>query len=377
MKNLRFFHLISKAVKGEATTKEKVSLALRLLGLLSSIGASILLFIVGMAIVAVLLAANSSNSTSTSVPIASHQAFPESVMRWEAYVRKEAEANEIPHAVNYLLTIILLETRGEVERWPDIMQASESRGWAPNTIDCPFKSIEVGVGYFAGSYRQFPDHDLLNILQAYNFGRGFLNYTDTTYRFETAVSFARRLSGGRRVSYPNPIAIGINGGWRYGYGNMFYAKLAMQYISPTHPTHDGEWGMPVASNFVVTSHFGNRIHPITGILHAHRGIDLVNPGMVDPPIFAVADGTIVYSGWAGGYGNYIVIQHDETTFSGYAHNRINFVSVGDRVRQGDRIALMGTTGSSTGVHLHFEIMLNTADFWRGHVDPAPLLNIRR
>ena len=152
------------------------------------------------------------------------------------------------------------------------------------------------------------------------------------------------------------------------------SKLALQYI---HPSHDGEWGLPVASNFVVTSHFGNRIHPITGIFHFHNGIDLVNPSMIDPPIFAMADGTVVFSGWAGGYGYYIVIQHDETTFSGYAHNRINLVNVGDTVRQGEQIAIMGTTGQSTGVHLHVEIMLNTTDFWRGHVDPAPFLGIRR
>jgi len=346
---MKILRLIKKMVKREATPKDKLSLTLRLVGLLSGIGAFFLLFIMGMAVVAVLVGSSSSNSTTTSVPMNGRNTFPESVLRWEAYVRQEAEANEIPHAVNYLLTIILLETRGDAERFPDIMQSSESLGLPPNTISCPHESIAQGVFYFASAYKQFPDHDLLNVLQAYNFGRGFLNYTDPEYSFETAVSFARRLSGGERVDYLNPLAISINGGWRYRYGNMFYAKLAAQYISPTH---DGEWGLPVASNFVVTSHFGNRIHPISGIMHFHNGIDLVNPNMSDPPIFAVADGTVVFSGWADGYGNYIVVQHDETTFSGYAHNRTNLVSVGDTVNQGDRIAIMGTTGNSTGVHLH-------------------------
>ena len=186
------------------------------------------------------------------------------------------------------------------------------------------------------------------------------------------MSFARTLSGGVRVNYLNPIAIEINGGWRYAYGNMFYSKLAMQYLSPIH---DGDFGLPVLNDFIITSHFGNRIHPISGILHFHNGIDLINPNVVDAPIFATADGTVVFSGWAGGYGYYIVIQHDETTFSGYAHNKTNLISVGDTVNQGDQIAVMGTSGQSTGVHLHFEIMLNTTDFWTGHVDPAPLLSI--
>jgi len=374
MKFFRTFGLIKKLVKGQATGKDKLSLTLRIFGWLSSVVTFFLLFIVGMAVIAVLVSVSSSNSSANSLSINSQHTFPESVLRWEPYVRREAEANEIPHAVNYLLTIILLETRGNAEQFPDIMQASESQGLPPNTITDPLESIRVGVAYFAGSYRQFPDHDLLNILQAFNFGRGFLNYTLPEYNFETAVSFARNLSGGVQVTYTNPLAISINGGWRYAYGNMFYAKLAAQYI---RPSHDGEWGLPVLSGFIITSHFGNRIHPITGILHFHNGIDLVTPNMADPPIFAVADGTVVFSGWAGGYGNYIVIQHDETTFSGYAHNRVNHVNVGDRVSRGDVIAIMGTTGDSTGVHLHMEIMLNTTDFWRGHVDPAPLLNIRR
>jgi len=374
MKFFQVFYLIKKMIQGKATTKDKVSLALRVLGWLSGIGTLILAFIVGMAVVATMIAVNQSNSAANSLPIGSPHGLPEAVLRWEPYVRIEAEANEIPHAVGYLLVIIMLESGGDADRFPDIMQSSESRGWAPNTIDCPFKSIEIGVAYFAGSYRQFPNHDLLNVLQAYNFGRGFLNYAAYEYQFETAVTFARRLSGGTQVSYMNPVAIAINGGWRYAYGNMFYAKLAMQYLSPVH---DGEFILPVVNNFVITSHFGNRIHPITGILHFHNGLDLINPGMIDPPVFATASGEVVFSGWAGGYGNYIVIQHDETTFSGYAHNKANLVSVGDDVEAGDRIAIMGTTGQSTGVHLHFEIMLNTTDFWRGHVDPVPLLNIGR
>jgi len=373
MKFFRTFGLIKKLATGKATGKDKFSLTLRIFGWLSGVGAFFLLLVLGMAVMAMLLSVTSSNSTTTSAPMNGRNTFPESVLRWEPYVRQEAENNAIPHAVNYLLTIILLETRGNAEQFPDIMQASESLGLPPNTISCPHESIAQGVFYFASAYRQFSQHDLLNILQAYNFGRGFLYYTAPEYQFETAVSFARRLSGGVRVSYLNPLAISINGGWRYQYGNMFYAKLAAQYITPTH---DGEWGLPVVSPFVVTSHFGNRIHPISGIMHFHNGIDLVNLNLPDPPIFATADGTVVFSGWSSGYGNYIVIQHDETTFSGYAHNRMNLVNVGDTVNLGDQIAIMGTTGNSTGVHLHFEIMLNTTDFWTGHVDPAPFLNIR-
>ena len=154
--------------------------------------------------------------------------FSEMVLRWESAVRAEAIRNEIPHLVNVLLAIIQVETGGDAKRWPDIMQASESLGLLPNTIACPYESIEVGVSFFASGYHGNPNHDLLNVIQSYNFGFGFLNHTGYGYQFENAVAFAREMSGGVRVTYTNPVAVEINGGWRYFWGNMFYAKLIQQ-----------------------------------------------------------------------------------------------------------------------------------------------------
>lgn len=134
---------------------------------------------------------------------------------------------------------------------------------------------------------------------------------------------------------------------------------------------NGRFVFPVNAGRI-TSPFGPRIHPVTGRQSFHRGIDIVS-STPNAPIHAIADGVVVFSGWASGYGNYIVIQHDATTFSGYGHNRVNQVRVGDRVTAGQQIAIMGTTGVSTGVHLHLNIMMNTTNFWSGHVNPAPLL----
>jgi len=67
-----------------------------------------------------------------------------------------------------------------------------------------------------------------------------------------------------------------------------------------------------------------------------------------------------------------VVQQDKTTFSGYGRNSSNLVKVGDKVVAGQQIAVMGTTGVSTGIHL-LDIMMNTTDFWQGQVDPAPML----
>ncbi len=109
------------------------------------------------------------------------------------------------------------------------------------------------------------------------------------------------------------------------------------------------------------------IRPIVGGrktqgIHGHNAVDLAAP--IGTPIYASAAGTIIIArtgGWNGGYGNYIVISHPNGTQTLYAHNSKNLVSVGERVSRGETIALLGSTGNSTGPHLHFEI--------RGAVNP--------
>lgn len=91
-------------------------------------------------------------------------------------------------------------------------------------------------------------------------------------------------------------------------------------------------------------------------IHGYNGVDLAAP--VGTPIFAAADGEVIISrsgGWNGGYGNYIVIRHANGTQTLYAHNSKNNVSVGDTVSKGDTIGAIGSTGKSTGPHIHFEI----------------------
>lgn len=91
-------------------------------------------------------------------------------------------------------------------------------------------------------------------------------------------------------------------------------------------------------------------------IHGHNGVDIAAP--IGTPIVASASGTVIISrtgGWNGGYGNYVVISHPNGTQTLYGHTKENLVKVGERVSQGERIALMGSTGKSTGSHVHFEI----------------------
>ncbi|PEQ12396.1 hypothetical protein B2G71_12275 [Novosphingobium sp. PC22D] len=103
----------------------------------------------------------------------------------------------------------------------------------------------------------------------------------------------------------------------------------------------------------LTSSFGMRVHPVTGGLRGHKGIDLGAP--IGTPIYATADGVISKASWFGGYGLFISIEHGGELQTRYGHmSRLN-VAEGQRVRKGEIIGFVGSTGRSTGPHLHYEV----------------------
>ena len=106
-------------------------------------------------------------------------------------------------------------------------------------------------------------------------------------------------------------------------------------------------GLPVGSGF------GRRIDPITGQLATHTGVDF--PGPLRTPIKATAGGVVVAAHWHAGYGRMIEIDHGNQVITRYAHLKAFKVKVGDLVKPGQEIGLMGSTGRSTGSHLHFEV----------------------
>lgn len=113
-------------------------------------------------------------------------------------------------------------------------------------------------------------------------------------------------------------------------------------------------GQPVAGR--ITSTYGMRRHPILGYVRMHAGIDFGAP--YGSPIYAVADGTVTYAGRHGGHGNYVRIQHSGGLGTGYGHMSRIAVANGAHVRAGQVIGYVGSTGLSTGPHLHFEAYRN-------------------
>ena len=129
----------------------------------------------------------------------------------------------------------------------------------------------------------------------------------------------------------------------------------------------------------VTSHFGYRFSPMRGgeddSDEFHPGVDIANGA--DTPIFATADGQVRHAGWSGGYGRMVLLEHGWGYSTVYGHNSKVLVKEGQRVQRGQLIAYMGTTGRSTGNHLHYEVLrhgkpVNPVPYLRGSAEEAPL-----
>ena len=115
---------------------------------------------------------------------------------------------------------------------------------------------------------------------------------------------------------------------------------------------------PVAvSGTVITSSFGIREHPIQGIVKQHTGIDIGN-ATYGSPVVAAEDGVVTYAGWLGGYGNCVMISHGNGIVTLYGHGQKVLTELHKEVKKGDLIMEVGSTGNSTGPHLHFEVRVN-------------------
>ncbi|MET0752719.1 MAG: peptidoglycan DD-metalloendopeptidase family protein [Pyrinomonadaceae bacterium] len=126
-------------------------------------------------------------------------------------------------------------------------------------------------------------------------------------------------------------------------------------IISINPTSEKlNYQMPVKGR--ISSGFGTRFHPIDKVTKFHAGMDIAAP--VGTPIGAAAEGIVTFAGWSKGYGNLVVIKHADGKETRYGHTSKMFVKEGDSVVAGQQIAAVGSTGKSTGPHLHFEVREN-------------------
>ncbi len=118
----------------------------------------------------------------------------------------------------------------------------------------------------------------------------------------------------------------------------------------------------------ITAHFGPAPHPILGGWYLHTGIDIAHER--GTPLIATAHGRIVEQQFNRDYGNYVIIRHEYGFYTKYAHMDASYVSVGDYVTQGQTVGTLGSTGMSTGPHIHYEIMINSQN-----IDPYKYINL--
>lgn len=128
-------------------------------------------------------------------------------------------------------------------------------------------------------------------------------------------------------------------------------------VTTTKPqVYSGPFCFPAPSYTRVSDDYGNRIHPTLGVKQFHNGIDFAAPG--GSPILAAQSGTVIAASYNSTMGNYIMISHGGGVITIYMHASALYVSSGQTVTKGQKIAAVGTTGRSTGNHLHFSVRVN-------------------
>lgn len=310
-----------------------------------------------------------------SIPIGLSNKIPATVWTYQDVVESELEAYNLESYTDLILALITVESGGV---GVDIMQASESQGLPPNTISDPLYSIEVGVAYFASLIQEMTEKevDIATVLQSYNFGSAYITHVAEnggTHTLPLAEAYSRDVvapslgnKNGATYAYPHPLAK-EHGAYLYqDGGNFYYADLVLSFL--TSAEEAGAFAYPV-TDLVMTSAYGMRIDPVTGGISPHNGIDFAPRNGGTPPIYATKAGIVMEARYDFSYGYYVRLDHGGGVETLYAHLSELGVSVGDSVETGDPIGIMGTTGKSTGVHLHFEVWLEGV-----RVDPTPYLN---
>jgi murein DD-endopeptidase MepM/ murein hydrolase activator NlpD len=311
--------------------------------------------------------------------IADFQTLDPAVEQWRDLVTEVAEEQGMTDYIGLALAIIQVESGGTGTR--DIMQSSESAGYPRNYFQTERESVEQGISYLksivsmlGGSNSEYATNVKL-IAQAYNFGAGFASYVvgnGGDYTLEVAEAYSRdvvapALGNITGATYPYVNSVSQSVGKTYLYrngGNFLYGELIGQYLTPVG---DGEMYPPVEP-MIVTSHFGLRQSPGGIGSTNHKGIDFDCTGGVTP-IRSLMGGTVVKSSAVGGLGNTVIVQH-ENMYTTYGHMSSISVQNGQTVTAGEQLGICGSTGNSTGAHLHLEI---SPQPHQNQVDPYPYL----
>lgn len=281
------------------------------------------------------------------------------VERYSDKIEKYAQQYGIGDFVAIIKCVMMAESGG---RGTDVMQCSECPyntrfSNAPNSITDVDYSIEIGIKYLAECLRQAgctSPSDVSRIslaLQGYNFGNGYIGWALEKYGGYSQAN-AQEFSNNMKAKL----------GWS-SYGNPNYVTGVLKYYLDTSMSGEGGpgWGSPFPGKdwkSAVRSEYGYRVDPVTGAKGTfHAGIDIGFPaGTV---ISAVKEGTVVAANYyTSGYGYHVIIDHGGGYKTLYGHCSSLLVNVGDKVTKGQAVGKVGSTGKSTGPHLHLNVYVN-------------------
>ena len=281
------------------------------------------------------------------------------VERYSDKIEEYAEKYGIAEFASVIKCVMMAESGG---RGKDVMQCSEcpyneEYDKKPNGITDVDYSIEIGIKYFAECLNQAEcesPSDIAKVslaLQGYNYGNGYIDWALSNYG---------GYSQANALEFSNKMRAQL--GWS-GYGNPNYVSAVLKYYLDSSISGGGSegWGSPFPGmnwKNAVSSEFGYRVDPVTGEIGTyHEGIDIAYPaGTV---ISSVKEGKVITATYSNaGYGYHVIIDHGDGYRTMYAHCSSLLVNFGDKVTKGQAIAKVGSTGKSTGPHLHLNVYVN-------------------
>ena len=265
-----------------------------------------------------------------------------------------------PEGAAELISMKLIEN---VER--DVLVSKADEGYVSETIEHPL-TLEVAAAesiienslFLAGESAGVPPGVLANLIQVYSFDVDFQRDIRTGDGF--SVLYEQYMDeAGELVRSGNILRASMT---LSGKEKILYrfetAKGTIDYFDPDGKSVRRTLMRTPINGARLSSNYGNRKHPILGYTKLHTGTDFAAPR--GTPIYAAGNGTVNYAGKKGGYGNYVRIRHNGTYQTAYAHMSgfARGIRKGKRVTQGQVIGYVGTTGRSTGNHLHYEVIRN-------------------
>ncbi|MFG6121142.1 lysozyme family protein [Thalassobacillus sp. B23F22_16] len=305
----------------------------------------------------------------------------EKVLQWEDDIKESIVENGLdPEHLPVLLAILQQESGGDmIATNGDIFQSSESKCGSIGCITDPLESIDQAVKHFKNNVSKAKGNTEVAIA-SYNFGNGFADWTQKHHNNEwsrdIAIEFSQHMMD--KVPDPENYTCIREEAKEFGacYGDILYVPTIKAFL-PNENNPDekvdfaGDLVMPL-TQVIVTSNYGYRLSPGDGVGSSdHKGIDLGCTGGVTP-IYSVGAGQVIYSEFnKGGYGNSVIVKHEDGFYTHYAHMSMLDVDQEDYVQEGTQLGVCGSTGDSTGPHLHFE---TKSEQWGGHMNPRDFLD---